>query len=882
MRAPRSCAILFGLALCLLSASTIQAQTLVCGIVKNSVSHEAVPGALVMLVNATEGKRLAYQASDPNGGFALEVNPEETTKIQIVVKALGFKEYKREIVLETEKIDIEVLLEEGASILNEIVVEQSRISQQGDTISYLADLFKKVDDRTLSDLLERLPGLSVSSTGQISYQGEPISKFYIDGLDLLQGKYGIATQNINVDQVASVQVLENHQPLRILKDIEVPTSAAINIRLKESKLGAFFGKAKLGAGFPIKNLFSNELSVMRFAQRMQNVLVLKQDDSGRDIASELTDQYLDWTAKVPQFLFLTRSNAPIDNRYTLYNNLYFGSLNSLYLLDPISTLTVNVDYKYDRLTHDERRDRQVFQNNGAAFNLIENSWSRKKENTFSAKVSYERNGTKKYIQNRTTIQKKENHWHGGVSVGEDAATTLLLDAPSIEISNIFSLINNADAGGFSLKWNSSYLITLNDLEVDPISSFLSHSFNTHQTLENRRDAKQKLNYSRFSTLLRISKTFRYGKNGTADLYSQVDYYRDVFDSQLLFRKNVVKDGINDVVYRTLPVQVGTTIRYNTYDWFLDLNLPLIYHYSRSDGEEFQKFRFLPELMANYRPSLNWDLSAYAAHRDIVPSYKNEITGLLLLNNNMLVKGGIAPPKQNTLELGSRVQYKNIPQAFFVNLWVNSSTNWVSSLANTIFEDNAFRYEIVPYSHRTHSWNIGVGVDWYLRSISTKFSLKPQFSSFNSKALYSGTPIDTQDKVSSIQLSADLVPFDWLRVRYNGRFSYSLHQLEEMKKSTRYNQSHECSLTLFPFKGFELQSKLTYYAWSQIQEQPSNALFGDLSVSYAINKHIELKGNWNNIFNAEQLLITNPIGSDLLTTTFYLRQSEVLFQCIISF
>lgn len=880
MNSPRCIAVLFSLLLLFHSTPIIQAQTVIRGAIKEKTSYEPVPGALVFLLNEVEGNRITYQVSDDNGFFSLEANLERTPKVRLVVKVLGFQDYSQEIALENKEIDIEVLLEKSSTILDEIVIEQTRISRKGDTINYLAHLFKNTDDRTLSDLIKRLPGLSVSNTGQISYQGEPINKFYIDGLDLLQGKYGLATENINVDQIASVQVLENHQPLRILKGIEVPTSAAINIRLKRSKFGAFFGRAKVGAGFPTKHLFSNELSLMRFADRMQNVMVLKQDNSGRDIASELTDQYLDWFPKTPQFLSLARSYAPIEDRYTRNNNLYFGSLNSLYLLDSISILTINVDYKYDRLTYGESRDRQVFQNSREVFNLKEHSWSKNKENTFSAKINYEKNSTHKYIQNRTTLQKKENHLEGEVLVNSDA-TALLLNTPSFEIGNAFSLINGADAGSLNLKWNSSYLTTLNHLEVNPIPYFLFETLKP-KTLEYHKVANQKVDYSNLTTMLRLSTILRFGKRGTADLFSQVEYCRDVIDTRLIFGGEGVQSGINYVVYNTIPLQVGTTIRYNTHHWFLDLNVPLVYHYSRSNSGDFHTFRFLPKLIISYRPSINWDLSAYIAHRDVVPSYKNEITGVILVNNNMLLSSGVTTPKKNTLDLGGRVHYKNIQKAFFVNSWVNSSSSWVSALANTIFEDNAFRFEIVPYPHRTNSWNMGAGVDWYLRQINTKFSLKPQLFIMKSKVLRSGHPIDIRDRVFSLLSSADIVPLDWVKVGYRGQLSYALHQLEGMEKRRRYNQSHECSLSLFPAKGFEIQSKLTYYTWSQMERQSSGALLGDLSVSYAINKHIEVRGEWNNIFNAKKLLTTEPIGSDLLTTTFFLRSSEVLLQCLIDF
>ena len=41
--------------------------------------------------------------------------------------------------------------------------------------------------------------------------------FYIEGLDLMKGHYGIATNNIDPNNIATVQVLENHQDIKALK-----------------------------------------------------------------------------------------------------------------------------------------------------------------------------------------------------------------------------------------------------------------------------------------------------------------------------------------------------------------------------------------------------------------------------------------------------------------------------------------------------------------------------------------------------------------------------------------------------------------------------------------------------------------------------------------
>ena len=44
--------------------------------------------------------------------------------------------------------------------------------------------------------MKKLPGINVSGNGQISYLGKSISNFYIEGMNMLGGKYNLATRNM--------------------------------------------------------------------------------------------------------------------------------------------------------------------------------------------------------------------------------------------------------------------------------------------------------------------------------------------------------------------------------------------------------------------------------------------------------------------------------------------------------------------------------------------------------------------------------------------------------------------------------------------------------------------------------------------------------------
>ncbi len=96
---------------------------------------------------------------------------------------------------------LSVQLEPGTTLLKEVTVKADRIREQGDTITYNVGSFAQQQDRSISDVLKRMPGINVEQSGKIQYQGGVINKFYIEGSDLLGGKYGIATNGTSHEDV---------------------------------------------------------------------------------------------------------------------------------------------------------------------------------------------------------------------------------------------------------------------------------------------------------------------------------------------------------------------------------------------------------------------------------------------------------------------------------------------------------------------------------------------------------------------------------------------------------------------------------------------------------------------------------------------------------
>ena len=259
-------------------------------VVKGRIMDEqgqGISSANVMIVkNFTKPGILCYALTDDKGNYILKCNIVGDS-LYILVKGFNIAPIERKI--ENKSCILDVKAKEKAIEIKEVVVKSRRLWENKDTLNYLVSSFKSAHDANIGDVLKKLPGIRVAESGRIEYNGMPISKFYIEGMDLLKKRYGIATNNISPDDIATIQVLEHHQSVKALKKIEYSNQAAINLKLKESAKGIFSLVSLLGGGYSNSWLGEGEVFASYFSRKHQNLVTYKVNNSGKDIEKEIQD-----------------------------------------------------------------------------------------------------------------------------------------------------------------------------------------------------------------------------------------------------------------------------------------------------------------------------------------------------------------------------------------------------------------------------------------------------------------------------------------------------------------------------------------------------------------------------------------------------------------
>ena len=209
---------------------TVQAQDAITGQVVDSLSGRPLEGASVMLKR--QGKTVTFSRTDKQGRFSLHATRQEGDQLQAVIMGYG----KQTIAL-TKDEDNVIALGEQSYRLKEVTVKGSPVLQRKDTITYDLTRYANERDNTLKDVLKKLPGVKVAKSGEISYNGKPISRFTVEGLDLSKGNYNKLTDNIRAKDVKKAEVVNHDQPVKALRNRVFTDDVAMNITLKDSARG---------------------------------------------------------------------------------------------------------------------------------------------------------------------------------------------------------------------------------------------------------------------------------------------------------------------------------------------------------------------------------------------------------------------------------------------------------------------------------------------------------------------------------------------------------------------------------------------------------------------------------------------------------------------
>ncbi|AZQ65647.1 TonB-dependent receptor (plasmid) [Flammeovirga pectinis] len=720
------------LLLFLLKSTIILAQTPIHGVIKNQ-KGEPINGASIIIYPVKSNSILGYCVSNNDGLFEISIN-EKLDSISVIARSLGYKSSTKVVKLGTNTIVF--TMDHSDQYLKEFEVKAKPITEEGDTLNYNVDAFSKEGDESIEDVLKRLPGVKVSDDGTIQYQGRAINKFYVEGKDLMGSQYALTSKNLPKNAVASVEVLKNHQPVKMLNDVVHSVDPAINIVLKEGV--SITGNAEIGGGIP--SIWYAKVTPMVFNKKRQSINVLSSTNSGKNELEVFNSinlfDYLEFGLIESQPSFLL-GRQPLESslfKKQEYNDHQTHSVSTNYLTGfGKGDLKVNIDAYYDKRVQDLSSNTFYFVPNDtiAIHNFQQSTFNKKYLNT---KLTYEHNELKNYFKNVFHFKildddGKSDFYQNQEIIPQTTSRTFLT------IGDKFSRILKMGKTYYKLNAYLEYTNTPEQLH------FIGGPLTDASLIDSLQTVEQKTSQQHLKTYLGTG-IIKKWKRWTLDTKISLNYgfktLTSHFDND---EKDQNSSYQNDLKYMLLIPEISPEIQYK----YKKLSFSLKPNFSFQSrilkdhmlGEESQVHQFLiePTTLISYT-LLGIDLM-------VNYNYKNDFLELPQMYSGIIIHDystakqqqlPILQTKRHTFRNDLKYEFTAASLNFYANYEFNSTNkDWIT--AYEVNSDGVTLMKTLNYTNNLgESHKIKGNFDWFFLALSTNIKLGVELGKTEEKVI----------------------------------------------------------------------------------------------------------------------------------------------------
>ncbi|MGX9986709.1 hypothetical protein [Soonwooa purpurea] len=882
--------------------SLVLAQKTISGTITDS-SGKALPSASVTIEEPGKNAILAFAISNAKGDYKIVFNSSESNVI-LKVKAFNQKSVNKTVNNADQTQNFSLSSE--TTEIEEVKIKTKLITKKGDTISYDIKAFENKSDRSLADVLKKMPGIEVNKDGSVLYQGEPINKFYVNGKDLMEGGYGTINNSLPKDAVARVEVLENHQPVKILEDKVPSENAALNIKLKKSV--TMTGRGEVGAGFsPL--LWNVKLTPMFFGQKNQWVVNYKANNNGETVEKEgnMLSFGSRWEGRRSQaspksWTNIETAGTPnIGEKRYLLNNVHFFSANLL--TSPFKNkeweLKANASYTNNSI---KREDYQVkvyeigspSVEMGGTFNSSTNN--RFYDNVAKGELIFTKNAKKGFFKNTTTWN---SFWNTDRATVDNYLPPLKnttspihkyanesLDSPTGTFQNSLSTIIPWKEKLFNVmsyvkyqkdKQNMSvvagdYLKDFGFGDYDKITQYA-----TSKTIEVDHSASVGFSYKKWTFTPEVGLNMNFNTLTSA------------INGQLGGRNEFLgNDMSNDMEWNEIQPYTQIGVNFKSQNFNLNLTLPLNFYgityrdNIRNKYLDQSKTVFEPSLFANYEFASFFKIWGFANQNYNFGNFGFLYGGKMLTSPtslNVRYSDDIKMPEYLTRTLGSRLEYRNPLNNLFFNVRYNYSNNEKNLIESYITNGFASELKIISQENTTKSQTEGAEIGKYFPKFKSNISVSASNTDSNAFSYFNSDFRESTNNRQSMGIKFNNAYFSWLSVDYNINLNWNKNtnkSTNTMVKTSGWN--HNLSTYIYPSENHTFG-----FFWDDLTTKANgqnfrNSFF-DVSYQYTwVKKKIDFELKWLNIANRKVYETVNvDVAQQLITTNqMYIRPSQFMF------
>lgn len=806
------------------------------GFVIDKDTEAAVDGVIIQ-VKDKAGKNFAYTFSDDNGSFSIDFDASCSASV-IVFHLMGYAE--KRIRISDIKSPVRVYLESQHTQLDDVIVTAPDIEQRSDTLVYYLSHYAKESDRNIADVLKRLPGIKVEESGEIKYNGEPINKFYIDGADFADGRYGLATENILPSDVASVEVMENHQPIQALQGLEFSQQAGINIKLREQARHRWIAILDGGIGLsPV--LYNASAFAMRISGKWQNMETVRINNTGwnpqsqshkHTVSNLFSSDYIDYLW--PDYINLGTSSAPLAENRTRDNFSVLANSSNSWHLDKGKDVRFNLNYESDRLDN----------LSGYETNYLDEYIPRFIETNSLKSYSHWLNGQGTVAINTPAMYLTDNlyidaHWQDFSSaVGGTLSLSQKAYIPEFNFTNDLQMVKRVSGNLLSVSSRNRYYYHPHRLDV-----VYDASVEQELTTQDFRSVTE-LKYGWLKAKWNI-----YVRGGLDINYHHLKSNLDGTASPL-----VTECDFQSLLMR---VYAAPEASYSSYRWLVTLSLPIglktNHIYGGQTGSNMTKcyLSVAPFVYVRYKLNARMDAIAQLKYSLEPPEATCHIPAAIMQNFRNLY---LAVPTTDFYHYRSaavNLRYRNPIKSLFFNIIGKYDWNSYPLINDQIFLNNYILNTFTLNSNDTRCFNVNGNISKGLMSGKIHISLDASYADVISSAMRDGQKLSYRQSAIVLQPGLKGYFTNWFSTDY--KIGYTINKLRIKNGDTSNYQTIKqfLSLVLIPLKGWQFSVGGEHYYTRFSSSRSSNLILVDASATWEPTKKLEFSIKATNILNKKE-------------------------------
>ncbi|MCT1530639.1 carboxypeptidase-like regulatory domain-containing protein [Sphingobacterium daejeonense] len=814
------------------------------GFVLDKQTGKPIPSASVLL-KSSDNKIQAFERTDTKGFFSFK-NKGVDSKIFLEINHLGYKKYRNELNEVKENLHIE--LDTNVTLLDSILVKSKpAIQQHGDTLVYNVGSFANGMDRSIGDVLKKMPGIEVSDNGSIKYQGQAISNLYIDSDDLLDDRYAIGTKTIPHKMVEDVQVLRNHEPLKVLKDKRLSDAVALNLVIKEEAKLKMTGEIKIGAGLP--KLYDAQVNSILFNKKFKLLNVLQGNNIGKDLAGDFVGfnraSILAKLGKTPinNLLSLGTVGAPpLGKTNYFFNNHGSINANNLVNLKDDWQLKSNIQLLLgnDR-NHFEGED--IYLTESEKFTLQEIQDRKSEDFITSFRFTATKNTANQYISNNLNL---EYSWESSRAniYSNHAGNKGILDEKIKGFSNQLFYVPKTNSDHIiQLDWYLDYGNKPQTLRLNPgvfadklnngIDYDLSKQFVEVPTLYTRAT----LGYRIPTT--RIRQNYQMGA---------------VLDKQR-FNSSIIRESFgilhpisgdslkNNMDWKRYNISVEAQYDWSKNRFSMQLNLPLELQITRYADPIFninkkqENLLLMPSLNSKLLISDEDELNLTLQGSKSFGNIDNVYRGIVLRNYRSLSNNIANLAEHENRSASLEYKFARTKKMVFMNAGLSYTQTISSNMVSNQISDNSSTMQLIDRENQVQTFSSNIGLDKFIFKWASSLKLNAQWSVSDYYQLFNQELLSYKQYNYSIRTNIESKVYKSINLSYHGSLSWSQNKQENSDGDLDQNSfglSQTIGLPLY-FNSIYLRMNARHLYNKQDGFDDINYLFLDAFARYRIKK-----------------------------------------------